>query len=84
MYECGVTKCKRIRWQLSVLYNQILQNVSKSAENFRFFIFGGKIDLNQKTVKKYNKIALTIDTTYGKNIYLCIRKKKVKPKNVKI
>jgi len=36
-------------------------------------------------VKKYNKIALMIDTTYRKKLYLCSRKRKeFKPKNVLI
>lgn len=35
-------------------------------------------------MKKYNKIALIKYTTYRFFAYLCIRKKKVKPKKVKI
>lgn len=35
-------------------------------------------------MKKYNKIALIKYTTYCFFSYLCIRKKEVKPKNVKI
>ena len=41
---------------------------------FQFFCL--EIDINQNEQKKYDKIALMIDTTYGKITYLCSRKKK--------